>query len=173
MKRLTGLPVLVLLAGCVTFAPTPTTNQDLVLTNLSPRVVLVEVGWVSSGPPPSPPADSAYAVLGPCGGRTTITIRPGMWLDKGGVRGLPADLNIDSSFNADALFGQFEQRSPGSSPGIADLRPRLLSSIWTLGDITTLPLAVVVDPDVSVRAVDPSAAQPTLAACTPQTKPAP
>jgi hypothetical protein len=164
-----GLAVAATLIACsATSTPSPDASQMVTATNLSPRVAFLAVGWSESAGGEVSAGKVTWALLPPCGGSATTRVDAVMWQDRNGVRSLPLGIAVDASFNADVWYSQL---APLQSPDLDTLGQVTTLPIWTRGDVTQLPLALVVDPDVTVREVDPSAARATVGACTPQTLP--
>jgi len=159
-----------LVACSAAATPSPDPTQVVSATNLSARVAFLAVGWSESAGGEVTAGKVTWTLLAPCGGSATARVDAVMWQDRNSVRSLPLGVAIDATFNADVWYSQL---APGQSPDLDTLGQVTTLPIWTRGDVTQLPLSLVVDPDVTVREVDPSAARPTVGRCTPQTLPSP
>lgn len=174
MHRVAGLVLglgLAAAAAC-TASPsaTPDPTQVVTASNHSPRVVFLAVGSNESINGEVTAGEVRWAFLAPCGGTASIAVIPKMWMDRESVRTLAVGLLVDGSFNEDLAFSML---GPGQSFGSGAIPITGLVPMWTRGDVSKLPLAVVVDPDLTVREVDPSAAPTASGQCRPQTGPTP
>jgi len=130
--------------------PAPDPNAVIVVHNQSPRAVLVLAGNVFFG------TRSDTTFVAPCGGVARIPVTPADYQDDGRLMAMVA---IDQSGQLDA----WTALSPAASAtydGSYSITP-----VWSSGELAgTLPLELVVHPDLTV-----DSSLPTPASCTPNT----
>lgn len=137
-----------LLGGCLA-APVATIapGQTVTVTNRSTRALVISVGWQETVDGRVTAGKTATAVLRPCTDAVAISVSAEMWRDLDGSRGLPVGILVDQSHNVDAVVAG---AAPLGTIYPTELPMGLLTPIWTRGDITSLPIHLLVDRGLEV-----------------------